>query len=236
MKRLIWLPVAGFLLVAGAAVAVAAPQIQTTASSIFDASTPTTSPDATPAPTDEPDGDESAGGKSNGGMHGFPHAVDGMLDEVLADLVSQGVITQAQADAIVAALEDAAEQQRADIEAEMDEMMRSMEQIQGFLEDGVITQAEVDQLPADSALRELFNSIAQDGEINLEELSELGPDLLRGLPGLPGFGPEVHEFRGPGDSQGGPGFSFEMPDWLTPDTGSDSDSNSDSGTGSDSNS
>lgn len=234
MKRLIWLPVAGFLLVAGAAVAVAAPQIQTTASSIFNASMPTTSPDATPAPTDEEDGDDSEGGKSSDGKHGLRHAVGDMLDEVLSDLVSEGVITQAQADTIVAALEDAAEQQRADIEAEMDELMQNMEQIQGFLEDGVITQEEVDQLPADSALRELFNSIAQDGEINLDELSELGPGLLRGLPGLPGFGPEVHQFRGPGDGQGGPGFSFEMPEWLTPDTGTDSDP--DSGTGSDSNS
>ncbi len=230
MKRLIWLPVAGFLLVAGAAVAVAAPQIQTTASSIFSATSATPAPDATPAPTDEVDGDDSEGGKSTDGKDGLRHAVGDMLDEVLTDLVSQGVITQAQADAIVAALEDAADQQRADIEAEMDELMQNMEQIQGFLEDGVITQEEVDQLPADSALRELFNSIAQDGEINLEELGELGPGMLRGLPGLPGF-PGLDEFGAPGDGQGGgPGFWFDIPELTNP------DSDLDSGTGSDSDS
>ena len=231
MKRLIWLPVAGFLLVAGAAVAVAAPQIQTTASSIFNATSTTPAPDATPAPTDEEDGDDSEGGKTTDGKHGFRHAVGDMLDEVLADLVSQGVITQAQADAIVAALEDAADQQRADIEAEMDELMQNMEQIQGFLEDGVITQEEVDQLPADSALRELFNSIAQDGEINLDELSELGPGLAeRHCPDCPASPVSKSSVsramaRAVAPASGSTCPRLTNPD-SNPDSGTDSDSNS----------
>jgi len=227
MKRLIWLPVAGFLLVAGAAVAVAAPEITSTASSLFNSTMATPGPDATLAPVDDEtdESDNSDGTKDGNHRGGMRAALGGLLDEVLADLVSEGVITQQQSDAILAALTTAAEEQRTDMQAELDEMRRSWEQIQGFLEDGVITQEEVNQLPVDSGLRELFDSIAQDGEINLEELGDLGPGFGRGL------GPWLDQHL---DGRGGPRLPglFEMPGPASPDSNPDSDSKSDSGTGS----
>jgi hypothetical protein len=222
---------AGFLLVAGAAAAIAAPTLQSTASSLFSAPSATSSPDSTPAPTDENEGEnggagDSDGGKWFGGKGGVRVGVGDLLDEVLTDLVGQGVITQAQADAIVAALESAVDEQRADVEAELDQLRDMWEQIRGFAEDGVITEEEIAQLPADSMLSELFNSIAQDGEINLDELRNLGPDML---PGLPGMG---RGFDGPGPRMDGPGFWFDMT--LPGDPGAETDSNSDSGSSSNS--
>ena len=58
--------------------------------------------------------------------------------------------------------------------------MQEWQQIQGFLSDGVITQDEVNQLPADSPFRQVFNSIAQNGQITLEQLQQLrmfGPGM-----------------------------------------------------------
>ena len=195
MKRLIWLPVAGFLLIAGAAVAAAAPSIVSVAAPSTAAS------------------DEAIGLRAGG-----------ILEEVLADLVDEGVITQEQSDAIVAALETKAEERRAEAEARREELRQTWEQIQGFLEDGVITQDEINQLPEDSPLRDAFNSIAEDGQITVEQLRELGPW------GGHRFGPRHGD--GPG-VRIGPNFLFD-------DSGNDSDSGSgsesDSGSGSDSSS
>ena len=89
MKRLIWIPVAGFLLVAGAAVAAAAPTITSTANSILNGPAATGSPDATPDPsdpTDDQSDDEKDGPK--GGPWGFglrDNATD-LLKEVLKAL------------------------------------------------------------------------------------------------------------------------------------------------------
>ena len=97
-----------------------------------------------------------------------------LLTEVLADLVDKGTITSAQSTAITDALEAARE-------ARIAEMQAMREKIQGFLEDGQITQAELDQLPADNPLNQLSN-LMDDGTITLEELRS-----LRG-----GFGPGRH--------------------------------------------
>ena len=98
-----------------------------------------------------------------------------------------------------------------------------MEQVQGFLEDGVITQEEISQLPEDNPLRQAFDSIAQDGQITLDQLKDLGPGwgfgFMRGGPGGPG---------GPGMHGHGPGFWFQVPDTT--------DSSSDANTGASSNS
>ena len=194
MKRLIWLPVAGFLLIAGAAVAVAAPSLLT----------------VSPAFTATTDGDVSTAS---------PFRAGGLLEEVLADLVGQDVISQDQADAIVDALEARADEKLAEMEARREEMHQNWELIRGFLEDGVITQAEIDQLPADSPLREVFDSIADDGQVTVDQLRELRPGLGRGLGRGEGRG--FGQGFGPGFAPGhGPGFWTDAPD----DTDADSDS------------
>lgn len=160
MKRLIWLPIAGFLLIAGAAVAAAAPSLVDDARGLFnqsaaDGGTITVAGDAT-------------------------HPGRGVLADVLADLVSDGTLTQAQSDAITAALQDKVDERLAEMQAR-----RTL--IEGFVADGVITQDEISQLPADDPLRVAFDSIANDGQISLDQLRALGP----------GFGPG-HHGRGPG--------------------------------------
>ena len=49
----------------------------------------------------------------------------------------------------------------------------------GFLADGVITQQEFNQLPADSPLRKL-TTLMDDGKITSDELRELGRGLFLG--------------------------------------------------------
>jgi polyhydroxyalkanoate synthesis regulator phasin len=148
MRRLIWLPIAGFLLIAGAAVAAAAPDVVRQAQAVLPAAA---SPDAS--------GDPATGERA---------AKDGFLSEVLAELVDNGTITQEQADAIVGAIQDKAEARRTELER-----VRAL--LQTFLEDGVITQAEIDQLPADNPLRVAFDSIAEDGQISVDQLRQLHP-------------------------------------------------------------
>jgi hypothetical protein len=164
MKRLIWLPIAGFLLVAGAAVAAAAPTITTVAQSTLSSLVDSDS-----------DVEPTAGELKLGLAHGAD-----LLDQVLADLVEAGTITQAQADAITDAMADELQSRRAAVQEEM-------ELWQGFIEDGVITQDEVDQLPEDSPFREVFTSIAEDGQVDLDQLRELRP----------GFGPGRGHGHGP---------------------------------------
>ncbi len=176
MKRLIWLPVAGFLLVAGAAVAAAAPGLADTAQSLL-----------------APNQDEGVG--LTVGIER-----DSLLEDVLANLVSAGTITQAQSDAVTSALTTAAEERRAELEAEREQMQAMWTQIQGFLEDGVISADEIAQLPADNPFTNLSDILA-DGQITQEELQSVGP-----------FG---HFFGGPGGhgrGHHGPGELVPAPD------------------------
>lgn len=178
MKRLIWLPVAGFLLVAGATVAAAAPSLV----------------GISPAAQSLDDSDVSEFGRAG---HARPGA---LVEDVLADLVAQGVITQDQSDAITEAIATRVEDQRAEFEARRDQMRATFVQIRGFLDDGVITQDEIDQLPADNPLRTVFDSIARDGQVTVEQLRELRPG---GGPGHSGHGPDFHPaFDGPADAEG----------------------------------
>ena len=178
MKRLIWLPLAGFLLIAGAAVAAAAPSVIESARGVFAA-------------------DEAHLRVGPGDL----------LETVLADLVGDGTITQAQSDAITTALQAAADEKVADMEARR-------ELIAGFVEDGVITQDEINQLPEDDPLRVAFNSIADDGQISVDQLRRLGP----------GFGPG-HHGRGHGLFMWGPDTAPDSTDSST-DSGTDSSTNS----------
>lgn len=188
MKRLIWLPLAGFLLIAGAAVAAAAPTVVDQARGLIAA--------ASPAPSTDP---------VTGDKQHLRFGSDQLLQEVLANLVANGTITQAQSDAITAALQTAVNDKVAEMEAR-----RTL--IQGFVDDGVITQDEINQLPADDPLRTAWDSIANDGQVTLDQLRDLGP----------GFGP-----GGRGHGHGGPGF------WGPPPTTDDgTDTSTDSGTNS----
>ncbi|MEP7360661.1 MAG: hypothetical protein ABI744_03690 [Chloroflexota bacterium] len=183
MKRLIWLPIAGFLLITGAAVATAAPAVLEAAKGVVAA--------ASPAPV----GDPTAGPTTAGAHAGFG---DGLLRSVLSDLVTKGTITQAQSDAITQGLQDELAQRQTDAEAR-----RTL--IEGFIADGVITQDEVNQLPADDPLRVAFDSIANDGQISLDQLRNLGPFGGPGGPGGPFGGP-----GGPGMHRG-PGGDWDNP-------------------------
>lgn len=205
MRRLIWLPICGFLLIAGAAIAAAAaaPSVTPTPAGFSDAASPAPSAAASPI-TDNDDGQPGRGfqqGQGQPGFRGF-HAADsdGLLSQVLADLVKSGTITQAQSDAITNALQKAVADQQTQAEQQRQQLQQEWTLIQGFLSDGVITQDEVNQLPADSPFRQAFNSIAQNGKVTTEQLQQLMPGFGRGH-GMGGFGPR----RGNGIGPWGPG-------------------------------
>ena len=198
MKRLIWLPLAGFLLIAGAAVAAASPGLAEKAAGLIGQATgPTSTSSPSPSPED-PDDNEDANDDSDTttdadgkGGHGFGFHVDmaapgQLLDDVLTDLVASGTITQAQADAINDALDQAVADKQAEFEADRQQMEQTWEQIQSFLEDGVITSDEIAQLPEGNPLSNLEDILA-DGQITQEELDSVmvGPHFMRG-PGGPG--------------------------------------------------
>jgi hypothetical protein len=103
-------------------------------------------------------------------------ARDGAITEVLDELVAKGTITAAQKTAIVDALE-----------AKRTERQAEREKLRGFLSDGVITKAELDQLPADHPLRQL-TTLMDDGQITLDELRSLGKGFMKGFGGGRGEG------------------------------------------------
>ena len=105
---------------------------------------------------------------------------------MLNDLVSKGTITAAQQQAILDGLQAERAQRLADAKARMEALRAQAEKIKGFLADGQITQDELDQLPADSPLRQLTN-LMDDGKITTDELQSIGRGLL-GNSGFRGFG------------------------------------------------
>jgi len=125
MRRLIWLPLAGALLIAGAAVVAAAPTVVSNASDVARAA----------------------------GQHLL--AAGSLLQDVLDDLVGEGVIDQSQADAIADELETRVAEKRAEMKQLREQAQATLEQLRTFLEDGVISAEELAQLPADSPLRNL---------------------------------------------------------------------------------
>lgn len=93
------------------------------------------------------------------------------LSDVLDGLVAGGTITQAQATAILEAVE-------AEAEARIAEREAVREQIGGFLEDGVITAEEIAQLPEEHPFRDPdgpASELLEDGQITAAELFELWP-------------------------------------------------------------
>jgi hypothetical protein len=158
MRKLIWLPLAGFLIIGGAAAAAAAPSIVDGARTVF----------ATPI-----------------------HAATDILSSVLTDLVGSGVITQDQSDAISNAYDSAIEAKRTEMEQQHQAMLEQAQQLRDFLSDGVLTQDELDQLPADSPLQKL-SGLMTDGQVTLDQLRELGIGLLGGFGPGHGHGGWMH--------------------------------------------
>lgn len=206
MRRLIWLPIAGFLLVAGAAIAAAAaaPSVTPVAQINQDAASPAPSTAASPSTNDQ---NGNPGQPPTGQQFGFGFGKEiagagaDLLDQVLADLVKAGTITQEQSDAITKALQQAITDKQDQAEQQRQKLADEWQQIQGFLDDGVITQDEVNQLPADSPFRQVFDSIAKDGQVSLDQLQQLR--LLGPMMGEPGMGgPNGHGPFGPGGPWG----------------------------------
>jgi polyhydroxyalkanoate synthesis regulator phasin len=161
-KTTLVVPLAGVLLV-GAAGAVAAATAGAPAGNPITVAAASASPSASPAT--RPIGDRE----------------DDLLSQVLDDLVTKGTLTETQKTAITDALTAARQERRDTLKANAD-------QLRTFLEDGVITREEFDQLPADSRLRQIAG-IMDDGQITSDELR----GLLRG--GFEGRG--GHGLRGP---------------------------------------
>jgi hypothetical protein len=90
---------------------------------------------------------------------------DTALTDVLDDLVANGTINESQKQAILDGVAAERTARRAERQADR-------EQVRTFLADGVITQGEFDQLPAESRIRELDELMA-DGSITIEELQAL---------------------------------------------------------------
>lgn len=95
------------------------------------------------------------------------------LGDVLDDLVGDGTIESAQADAIL----DAVEEQAAEMKAERESLR---EEIKGYLEDGVLTEAEAANLPEDHwLLSDVFDEAWADGELTTDEIREARPHPRR---------------------------------------------------------
>jgi hypothetical protein len=99
-----------------------------------------------------------------------------ILEDVLSDLVADGIIDQSQADAILEALESKATELGSEAQN-----LRGL--ISGFLEDGVITTEELDQLPdifPFNNIESFFGDALDDGELTQDEFSEAFPHPRRG--------------------------------------------------------
>lgn len=118
-----------------------------------------------------------------------PAIKDTLLSDVLDQLVTKGTINSSQRTAILDAVQ-------AERQARVAERKQAREQLRTFLSDGVITQDELNQLPADSPLREMTNLMA-DGKITIDELRSLGRGILGELGGR-GFGHGGRLFGGQG--------------------------------------
>lgn len=136
-----------------------------------------------------------------------PKATNTALSDVLDDLIAKGTINETQKTAILDALQAKRDQLRADRKAAAEALRQQAQQIRDFLSDGQITQDELDQLPADSPLRQLTN-LMDDGKITTDELRSIGGGILRELgAGRGGRGFGAHPFGGPGGMWGQPNAS-----------------------------
>ena len=159
----------------------------------------TTAPAPTTGPRPAVGPDDGSGGKSA--------REDTALKTALDKLVANGTITAAQEQAILDAVKAERQARLQDLQAERKALQAQRDQVRGFLSDGQITQDELDQLPADSPLRQL-TSLMADGKITIDELRQLGRDLFLGGRG-----------RGPGIFGKGHGLTPDATASPAPTTG-----------------
>ncbi|MGH8872262.1 MAG: hypothetical protein ACRDWS_09825 [Acidimicrobiia bacterium] len=100
-----------------------------------------------------------------------PARVHSLVQEVLDELVADGTLTQAQADAVDEALVAKRDELRAEREA-------LRQQLEEFWSDGQITEEEIEQLPESSRWQRL-SELLDDGVVEREELRGLRPWLPR---------------------------------------------------------
>lgn len=115
---------------------------------------------------------DSTAGEVSDRPHNRQNAI---LEEVLEDLVASGTIEQEQADAITEALVVKAESIRA-------QRQEVRDLIRGSLEDGVMTEDELAQLPDDHPFNDPDGSFAealQDGELTRAEIAQVRPHPRR---------------------------------------------------------
>jgi len=173
LTKTLALPVIGLLLLVGAGAVLATTGASAPAAGnavVPAADTPTPTPTATPPTV-----------KSK--------VTDTVLSDVLDDLVTKGTINESQKTAILDALQAKRDQLAADRKAAAEALREQAQQIRDFLSDGQITQDELNQLPADSPLRQLTN-LMDDGKITTDELRSIGGGLVRDF----GFGRGGHGF------------------------------------------
>lgn len=107
-----------------------------------------------------------------------------ILEETLSELVADGTITQAQADAITDALAAKAEAHKAEREENREQRQAVRDQFRSAIEDGVIDSAELAELQAALPDGHWLNNpdspaapYLQDGELTSDELSQLREEL-----------------------------------------------------------
>lgn len=110
------------------------------------------------------------------------------------DMVAEGVISQEQADTMLAELESRHEERVA-------ERQERREAFESAFEDDVLTVAELEELGADRILAEdgPFAEALEDGEITRDEFDAVRAEL----------GPRHHRGPGRGFGSGGPGTDGE---------------------------
>jgi polyhydroxyalkanoate synthesis regulator phasin len=123
-----------------------------------------------------------------------------ILDEVLSQLVADGVITQAQADAVAEAMKAKAEevhaqmrQWREDHPGRFERGFRHGVRLGALLDDGVIDEEELAEVPDDHWLKDADGPAAkylEDGQVTAEELRQLHEEMME----------LRHSQRNPGDS------------------------------------
>lgn len=190
MRKLIWLPLAGALLIGGAAVTAAAPDA-----------------------IDDAGAAVSSIGQRVGGL------LDEVLGELVSEGVitqdQSDTITE-RLEARHAEKREEMQARRAEMEARREEMRAVAQQLRGFLEDEVITADEVAQLP-DGELKTALEALLADGDITVERLREMGGLFFRaGRGGLGGpGGHDGHGWPGGHDRPGRHGPPAGGPDTDT---------------------
>ena len=142
---------------------------------------------ATPGATTAPAPSTAPGRGPAAGPFVRPFADDTALKTALDKLVAAGTITAAQEQAILDAVKSERQARLDELQAQRDALKAQRDQIRQFLADGQITQDELNQLPADSPLRQL-TSLMADGKITVDELRQLGRGLFPAIGGGRGHG------------------------------------------------